>query len=626
MKCSNGNSSLSPLELSTSISNSLTGNKVLLDPQIVGRDTFARGVSFRDVEGKVYYQQFNSMEISTFSSLSVLNNSFSSILTQNYQVSNQGALVAQLLTSSQNVETPVLLGLSPDTSLVPFYFLGSSATDFSWGRNTAYTWSCIVGGGNSAKCYFNDSFGVFNPSYFTSLVSISEISIAPSLDLTAGLYISSELNGSTQVNGVVKFLGFPFCYNGSFSGSCSFLSPPLIENIPAGLQSVTEVALGNWGACALQGGSLSCWGYFPSVFPSQNVQWSTYESITHVSMYAGGGCVEYISDGKRMGDCWGPLSLSVNHVIFETPIVNYSVTSPAFLSCSSSYDILYNNLCFPCASGFFLQTLSSTQFLTCLPCSSPTTLPSARGTADTQCVLCGLGSQTSLDGSSCVPCSSNSIRTVLSGGQTQTLCVECSPGFVASSDRQSCEPCGSVLVRKQGDLICSACPPGSLGSSDHSRCLSCPQPQILLTTTSPPICQVCPNGQHAVQGFCAPCLPPTYRSQAMLECSSCPPGFQQSADAQSCESCTPNTIRKDTSLCSSCPPGFSASVDRTECLDNHKFSQDPILSLGKTLAISTGLLVFCLCALLTSLKKITPAQGILGYFLGCLFMGGAFLI
>ncbi len=631
--CKNENSSVN-FQTSITSPNLFSGSLstlTLTDPQIVSNNlSAARGVAFRDLYGTVYYQSFNSSTITTFSSsassIAQAINSFSAILTNDFFVGADLSLVANVLDTYQGTVTSTLTGLPTVFADVPFLYLGESVSDFSWGRNALYTWSCIVRDYAPTVCSFSDApFILFPPSSFTTLQSITAITLPPTLDLTSGLYITQEVVGATQYNGVVKFFGLPACYTGSFSGSCSFLSPPLIENIPTAsvLNSVTQVAIGNWGACAVSGQSLTCWGAFPTTFPQSSTLWTSFQSVSHVSIYNKGGCVEYVSQSSRQAQCWGSLD-SVVSTLYLDPYLPGTGLAP--LQMCSPYDQVYNNICYPCAPGFSLETSPTSEFLTCLSCQSISSpLPSARGINDLNCVLCGLGSQSSDTLAECVPCATSFFRTLVNG-VSMSSCQECSAGSISSADRQSCVPCPTLSARGLGSLTCSVCPLGTLPVADQSRCLGCPPPQRLLTTTQPPVCAACPIGQHAVDGFCVTCPPPTFRTSEMTDCAPCPPGFFPLLDGTSCTQCPPSTIRKNTSVCSPCPTGLLASTDSTQCINPHPPSLDPILSLGKTLAIGTGLLVICACSLLISLKKLTPNQGTVGIFLGFAIMCGAFLV
>jgi hypothetical protein len=432
------------------------------------------------------------------------------------------------------------------------------------------------------------------------------------MDKSSGLYITQAMAGPTQLNDTVKFLGVPYCYTGSFSGSCSFASIPLIENIPV-LQSVTQVSLGRWGACAVSGGSLTCWGSYNTNF-GNSVIWNTFRSVTRVSMYDSGGCVQYINNGVQQGRCWGPLSLSLNQFSFSSQ--TYSLTQPVIVACPEQ-NIAFRDICFDCSYGEILNT--TTQFLQCLDCTSLSGFPSARGPSDTVCVNCSLGSTTNADRSRCIACPVNSFRAL-----SMTQCLECNAGSQSAANFQSCVACPLGTARELGQSSCSSCPIGSIPSADRTMCISCPQPQIFVG--NPPVCQQCPIGQHAQEGACALCQTPNYRSQSMGDCTPCPAGTEPSPDFTFCVPCPPLTVRKNTSKCYLCPSGTYASEDRTQCLTTGKQSLKFFLSVGKSASILTGLVVLLLTSILRSMQKITHAQSLTGYVMGCMIACGAFLI
>jgi len=583
----------------------------VLDPYVVGNDG-AIGVGWRDIYGHVYYGNFNTDQVSLFSFTGSLSET---LKTNNFKISLDTSLVSEILTldASQNI-IQTLSGVGTRIPTPLFGFLGYSSTDFSWGRDVFQnTWSCNVNSG--VKCFFSDTNQNFPPltaASFTTIQSISEVTYAPVLDKSSGLYITQAMVAGQQINNTVKYLGVPWCYTGSFSGSCSFASIPLIENIPV-LQSVTQVSLGRWGACAVSGGSLTCWGSYNTNF-GNSIIWNTFTSVTRVSMYDSGGCVQYINSGVQLGKCWGPLSLSFNQYSFSTQL--FSITQPVPLSCPVQ-NIAFRDICFECNFGETLN--STTQFLQCLDCTSLSGFPSARGPNDLGCVNCSLGSTTSEDKSRCVACPLNSFR-----GFTMTQCVECGAGSQSAANFQSCVVCPVGTARELGQNSCSTCPLGSIPSNDRTSCISCPQPQIFVG--NPPVCQQCPIGQNALDGQCVLCQTPNFRSQSMADCTSCPQGTEPSSDFTFCVPCPASTVRKNTSKCYLCPTGTEASEDKTQCVKTAQQSLRFFLSVGKSASILTGLLVLLLCSILRSMHKITHAQSLAGYFMGCLIACGAFLI
>ena len=673
VKCTNADQSVdSEFSLSNNNSvSSITGLRKVVDPLVVGNE-FAIGVGFRDLYGTIFYGSFNTEQITEFSfSSQVLTfQSLTQFKTDNYAISLDISVVGEIIRNSfsENFmfypQTPqnlcnndeecalgtcfnsycrwyedtafsehTLLGI-PTRIQSPFFaFLGESSTNFSWGRDPFQnTWSCALNVKDTgfASCSFNDPLN-FSPNVevsFTNLISVSQLLIPPTLDRTSGLYITQETQSGQLVDGVVKFLGVPYCYNGSASGSCSFASIPLVESIPSGLQSVTQVSLGAWGACAVAGGSLSCWGPYLAFNPAASSLWQNYRSVTGISVYNSGACVQYISSGQQVGYCWGPLSIT-GTISLSSYAYFYSQTVPAQFMCPSEENLVYENLCYECTFGQILDSLNGQAgSFPCLDCSSLSGgYPSARGLEDSQCVPCVLGKTTSQNKETCIFCPLNSFRGLQSDGITSmTQCEECRPGFQASSDFQSCVQCPPGTARYPTSISCSACPQGSTPSGDQSMCITCPQPQILVGTLPSILCAPCPLGQHAFEGQCVNCETPTIRSQSMFDCASCPEGTQPSPDFTQCVPCPPFTIRKNTSRCYFCPSGSYASEDQTECLLSGKRKINEVLSPAKTASICTGLLVVSACAILSSLKKLTHGQSFLGYVMGFLIMAGAFLV
>jgi hypothetical protein len=571
--CSN-NQQFSPDSVST-----------VVDPYIVGNE-IATGVAFRNLRGQVYFGEFSSRQLLTLSTF-LPSGSFSLFTSNDFKFSFDRSVVGQVLESTNNTTQLTLRGASIQFPSPPFGFLGKSSSSFSWGRNITNSWSCIL---SPNSCTFNDST-------FTPLVAQSFTTLFPSeitymnLDRTAGLYVT---------NGTVKFLGLPYCYTGSFSGSCSFISQPLVENIPM-LNSVTNVSLGAWGACAVSSGSLSCWGSYPSAYPLNN-DWSKYKSVSKVSINNSGGCVEYTHENTSWADCWGNLSLSIRSVSMQTSVL-----------CDRPSDIIYENLCFPCSYGEILSSLSST-FLQCIPCSST----SIRGPNSNACISCGEGQTNSSDFSSCTLCPPNSFRS-----ESMTRCEECRPGFQGSSNRLECVQCPQGTARVLGALSCSQCLPGTIPTLDQTLCAGCPQPQILSFTSSY-TCQMCPLGQNAFQGSCINCLTPNFRSQSMMDCLSCPQGTEPSTDFTFCVPCPDGRVRKDTSRCYLCPSGTLPSLDKTSCLPILKTTPF-FLSPLKTAYIGAGLLVLCATGILVSFNALNSSQSLVGYLLGIMIVSGSLL-
>ena len=586
--------------------------------------------------GNIYYGSFNTNEVVLFSFSSQVTRfqSLSDFKTDNYLISFDISVLGEILFKSQSLREDILLG-APTRVLTPFFaFLGDSASNFSWGRDPYQnTWSCVLDINDStfASCSFNDpsNFSSAVAVSFTNLQSVTQLLYPPTLDRTCGLYITQEMQGATLVNGVVKFLGVPYCYNGSATGSCSFASFPTVENIPPNLQSVTQVSLGAWGACAVAAESLSCWGAYVNSFQTDAfLLWNGYKSVTGVSVYDSGACVQYISNGQPMGRCWGPLSLTGNFSFTSQPVFYSQTVQPQF-SCQSEGNLVYENLCYGCTYGQILDTsIGQGGSFPCLDCSSLSGgLPSARGPNDTVCQPGSLGSTTTFNKEGCDAGPLNAFRTFLSDGITpMPACEECRPGFQASGNFQSCVQCAPGTARYATSISCEPCPFGSTPSTDQGSCISCPQPQILVGSLPDIICLPCPLGQHALEGICALCPTPLFRSDTMFDCAPCPEGTQPSADFTYCLPCPPNTVRKDTSKCYFCPSGTHPSEDRTQCIPNSKDSLKFFLSPAKTAAISTGLLVVSACAILTSFKKLTMGESLLGYTVGFLIMSGAFLV
>ena len=630
VKCTNAARSV---DSEFSISSSGTELSKLVDPFLVGNES-AIGVGFRDLYGTVYYGSFNTEQITEFSFTSQVSafQSLSQFKTDNFAISFDISVVGEILQKNNLSSKSTLLGISTRAIAPLFAFLGDSATNISWGRDVFQnTWSCAldVNGTTYASCSVNDplNFSPLVAQSFTDLVSVTQLKIPPTLDRTSGFYITQETQSGQLVDGVVKFLGVPYCYNGSASGSCSFASIPLVETIPSGLFSVTQVSLGTWGACAVRGGSLSCWGPH-LIIPSAPSSFQTYRSVTGISVYNSGACVQYISEGQQIGSCWGPLSITGSISLSSYPEF-YSQTVPAQYSCPQEENLVYENLCYACTFGQILDTsIGQAGSFPCVDCASLSGgLPSARGLEDAECVPCILGMTTSQNKASCINCPLNSYRSLQSDGVTpMTQCEECRPGFQASSNFQSCEQCPQGTARYLTSASCAACPPGSTPSADQTMCITCPQPQILVGTLPNIFCAPCPLGQHAFEGTCVNCETPTFRSESMLDCASCPAGFQPFPDFTRCIPCPPFTVRKNTSRCYSCPSGSYASEDQTECLQLEKRKLNEVLSPGKTASICTGLLVVSACAILSSIKKLTPGQSLLGYVMGFLIMAGALLI
>lgn len=587
-------------------------NALVMDPYVVG-SMQVEGVGWRDPYGSVTYYDF----ITGFTQVYTLT-------TPKFEIALGGfisAIVYQSLSSFLQTN---------DTSTA---FQGYGYTDFSRGRGSN-GWMC-ASNSTTLSCTFNQcipnpptvvcpTLTAYSPlSSFTSLVAGASV---PTLDLLSGLYIA---------NGQPQFFGVPNCpqdpataepeYPQSLS-SCSVIVPSTQNVIPT-LSAATQVSLGNWGACAVQGGSLSCW---TSVVYAAN-PWLAYQSVTYVQVNDTGACVQFIDhDFSQKVRCWGTPYIDQNTTTQTASILvhlNQTVSDPdtyaglsqPTFSCSIS-DIMFSNTCFACPYGYTLGfPLDSSP--TCTLCSTSTPV---RGISQNACTTCGLGSQSSQDYSRCVECPLNSINSI-SGSLS---CQECPPGFQASADRQSCLSCSTFLVnsvREAGAAQCYVCYLPSYSISPSQACAMCPAPQYpSLTSMGTVQCVACDLGYEPnLGGSCTQCVAPYIRSSDMRTCTLCLPGTEANSSFTVCEPCVGNTFRSVALQCAECATGTVPNMDHSFC-ESKVFKPSQFLNRGQTIYMSVGL-ALVVFAFATS-SQLTPPQVFLGVLLGLSIATGSYFL
>lgn len=243
--------------------------------------------------------------------------------------------------------------------------------------------------------------------------------------------------------------------------------------------------------------------------------------------------------------------------------------SPCNLACNGCTGPL-NTQCFTCASGFFLQTLSTQQMCTsycpeglyqdpisgkCNPCN-PSCI-GCTGPGNKQCVQCSTGYY-----------KATSLTT------SESSCVTtCPDGYWPDNSQNTCSQC---------DSTCESCT-----GPESTSCLTCKsglyfQPATRLCLSS------CPTGYwlNTVSQECSPCMlecASCSSSSSCLTCSSgyfvqpnsnecadsCPRGYYQNATSnkclschESCETCTGPTNNE----CTDCKQGFFLQPSSTTCL------------------------------------------------------------
>jgi len=590
---------------------------LVLDPYL---SSDAEGVGWRDQYGSVSYLDFFTRIITPYQD----------VRTPNFKAASEG-LIAAL--SYQSL-TSVIVG---NGIRVTAFQNTLGATDFSIGRTLNNSWSCVTLAGGQVSCTYYQC--VPGPGTLCNILTSYEpvssftdlaigVTAPPALDLLAGLYIASS---------TVKFLGVGSCYgtpeNQGQLSSCSMYSPPQLESISSSLsgKSVTQVAVGGWGGCAVyDGGSLSCWSTATYAQPP----WEAFQSVTYVQVNDTGGCVQYVGqDSLQFMQCWptfftssdgslGSVGIKVDALQSLSSAAQSDLLQP-LVQCSKS-DILNNNLCIPCPFGSFLNTASlpspnCTQcYAACEVCAS--TQP-VRGSLSNACQACSDGSQTSADYSQCEACPPNAINSMTS--QFSFTCQECPPGFQASQDRTACIACPPDTTREPGAPACHPCIFPSFISLPTVPCRTCLAPQYpSLTTAQTYTCIACNVGEEPINGVCTACVAPTIRSSAQTTCTSCPPGTEASTPFQ-CTSCTGNTFRQIALTCFECPKGTVASADKTSCVDA-RIQKQGGLSSRQTIVMGSGVLLTA-CVLAASVK-LTKPQLFIGILLGLSIVTGGYFL
>jgi len=630
----------------------LVSSDSVLDPQLYGIDT-ADGVVWRDQWGSVSNYNFTEM----------VTTKYQNIRTSRFQALSEGlaALVYQSQTSfmrSSNLTMPSL-ALTPGIS------------DFVMANTAEYNqWMCfqIPGSPSRFSCTFSPCTDLSNylqnclPYTFftaTSFTSVDTTTNHLSLDIVSGVHSYGGANNS------IGFLGVPRCpvqtdpnailFDSNSLISCSELTPStLISPPPFNLPStvsgqVRQISVGNWGVCILHDSpaTLTCQSYLSYSSYTADPQpvevfnfpqpWLNLQNVTYVQVYDDGACVQVLLPDQSQGlSCWGSpfqtfSSLSINGLgswaLFGLTInlaqelaesQNYAEgqIQPTF-SCSIS-DIAFSNTCIPCPYGYFVSYSSLPEYPYCAPC--PTNTP-VRGTGQSTCSVCNLGSQSNEVFSLCIPCPSNSINSV-SGSLS---CQVCGPGSQSDASGQNCIPCPDGQVRGLGEEECHVCVFPEYSNTRTSACTLCPSPLFPSITSAPSVsCFPCSPGYYPNEGgSCSACDPPFVRASTQLTCTSCPAGFEASADLINCQPCTGNTIRNQEKLCVVCPFGKFANDTHDACVSSSVVGRLG-LSRIQTACISTGVLI-CFASFAASTKLSKPMVYI-GVLLGiCIAVLGYFL-
>jgi hypothetical protein len=595
----------------------------VLDP-FIGGSQRAEGVGWRDPYGSVSHIDFATRVITQWNG----------VRSANFKVTDMGflaAISAESLTKKfiANTELP---------------FANSTATlDFSIGRAVlSNSWTCIQTSGG-ASC----TFAPCNPStqncpLYTSYGPQASFTLLPAganlptLSLLNGMYLNS---GNT-----LTYFGLKTCLDNlgnlrpeSFAtqSSCSMYIPKGVYTIPTLPSAISQVSIDSWGACAVTGGSLTCWSHvtYPSPQP-----WLALKSVTWVDVNDTGACVQYLdNDTTQKLSCWGtpysatvpnpsppPAYRTITNIVSLLPNLNQTLSKAQqyvslrqpYFQCPNISDVVENNLCIPCPFGSALIP-NAAGYSYCTSCSP---LTPVRGVGDVACKTCSLGTEPTPDFSSCISCTSNSINSI-SG---YSKCIECPPGTQATANRLACVACplinafnGSQTVRPQGAPQCSLCQLPNFYISINQPCGQCPQPLIptlLKDSGLSYTCIPCPVGYQANDfGSCTQCSLSFARNTSQTVCTLCPQGYESSADFSSCTQCTGNTFRFSALACAECPKGTFANADFTSCGDV-KVVSSPTLSTQQTAFLATGISIIVI--IFASSSTLTHAQVLIGLFLG----------
>ena len=331
-------------------------------------------------------------------------------------------------------------------------------------------------------------------------------------------------------------------------------------------------------------------GYFQAVAGSQSCQQCAAGSESSADSTACVGCVVGKYRSLGMPGCeYCPLGSDVNLNQTACTACTYgrvrsSLLSLACSDCSVGFEAASNkSLCVACSAGMYRPSID---FLKCIPCPmfancSATALTACQtgykisATGDS-CEQCPIGTQSSGDSLSCVPCT---LGTNYRSSLSQSNCQSCPPNSVCSTAssftcaagyepnalQTGCQICLDGYS-KSANGACVQCSLGTESSTDKLSCIACSGGKYR-PTTAVNTCMPCPqNGACSASSLT--CNSGFQLNSAGDGCDQCPVGQQSNTWFTACVSCTAGTNYRSLlsqSACLACPANSACIATGFTC-------------------------------------------------------------
>lgn len=187
----------------------------------------------------------------------------------------------------------------------------------------------------------------------------------------------------------------------------------------------------------------------------------------------------------------------------------------------------------------------------------------------------------------CKPCSDGYVKA----NQSLSYCVPCIGGTVADSNRITCNQCDAGFQPNANNSLCLPCPSNTFKSiSSLDFCNSCPlnavcnitnfqcNPGYTITTSGINAysgCQQCAYGSYKnVTGnlLCTSCPNGTVSDPQNLYCKQCDAGFEPNSNKSLCIPCSSGYYKPFSNLnnCLACPQGSFCDTQSFTCNEGHE--------------------------------------------------------
>ena len=250
--------------------------------------------------------------------------------------------------------------------------------------------------------------------------------------------------------------------------------------------------------------------------------------------------------------------------------------------------------CDSCINGTtYRSSLSQTS---CLPCPSGATCGSAsnftcnlgfkKNIAGSGCDQCPVGTESSLDRSSCVACQTGYYRPSLAdnaclrcpdNASCTTISFSCLSGFTPDINFTTCRQCpGSTYKSGSGNAGCVTCGLGFEVNLGKTNCISCGVGKTFKSIASMLYCIPCPSNVEWCARSAFLCSLGYVKNATATGCAQCPLGTESSSDRLSCVECASGLYRPsfNYSSCISCPSNAVCNPSSFSC--NAGYYLDPV--------------------------------------------------